>query len=159
MKRTSLQFIWCCFLLSLILSACGEINERNLESSTTDETVVNEEPAGGEEGELTYRYDNLPTPDEASVALAEFSAISKWPKLDINYFFVNGTERLPDNQEHVLVRQAFDIWAEQTPLTFTEVTDRGDADILHNPNRGIGSQIIDIHQRVADFVDAIADRL
>jgi hypothetical protein len=79
--------------------------------------------------EETYIYDDLPTPGEASVAIARFQAISQWSKLDLTYVFLNGTSALSDDQEQELVRAAFDLWAAQTPLTFTEVDDRDEADI------------------------------
>lgn len=78
---------------------------------------------------VTYRYDNLPDATDKSGSLAEFNAISKFDHLDITYFFINGSDKLPNNTEHDIVRQAFAVWAAQTPLTFTEVADRAQADI------------------------------
>ena len=77
-----------------------------------------------------YRYDNLPSKVNESAAIAEYRAISTWDKLDISYTFVNGTGQLDGNVEHDLVRRAFALWAEQTPLTFTETADSSTADIV-----------------------------
>ena len=85
---------------------------------------------GGDELDITeYRYDNLPEPNEVSGAMAEFRALSGFDKLDLTYHFINGTEQLPGDEERQLVRQAFDIWAAETPLTFTETNNRAAADI------------------------------
>jgi hypothetical protein len=83
----------------------------------------------GQTAEETYIYDDLPTPGEASQAIARFQAISQWSKLDLTYVFLNGTSALPGDQEQELVRAAFDLWAAETPLTFTEVDDPDEADI------------------------------
>jgi hypothetical protein len=77
----------------------------------------------------TYRYDDLPDKSETNAA-AEYRTISNWSKLDLTYFFVNGTEKLAGDSERDLVREAFRFWAVQTPLTFTEVGNSNEADIL-----------------------------
>jgi len=85
---------------------------------------------GGQEVDVTeYRYDNLPEPNEASGAMAEFQALSRFGKLDLTYYFINGTDQLPGAEENELVREAFATWAAQSPLTFTETNDRASADI------------------------------
>ena len=80
--------------------------------------------------EPEYRYDELPSKVNESAAIAEYRAISTWDKLDITYVFVNGTGQLDGNVERDLIRQAFDLWAAQTALTFTETADSGAADIV-----------------------------
>ncbi|HEX6035080.1 MAG TPA: matrixin family metalloprotease [Anaerolineales bacterium] len=77
-----------------------------------------------------YRYDDLPNPINESAAISEYRAISTWDKLDIAYAFVNGTGQLDGEVERDLVRRAFALWAEQTPLVFTEVADSSTADIV-----------------------------
>ena len=79
-------------------------------------------------GEVTYRYDNLP--DTTTSAVAEYRAVSNWSKLDLTYFFINSTDKLAGDSEREVVRQAFALWAAQTPLTFTETGSANDADIL-----------------------------
>ncbi len=54
----------------------------------------------------------------------------KWPSNNVTYKFISGTADLPGDTERDVVRQAFDVWANVTPLTFTEVTGSGDAAIL-----------------------------
>lgn len=80
--------------------------------------------------EAGYRYDDLPTELNESSAIAEYRAISKWSKLEIAYYFVNGTGKLDGSIEHDLIRQAFDLWSAQTSLSFTEVFSGAEADIV-----------------------------
>ncbi len=80
--------------------------------------------------EPEYRYDDLPDAGNESAAFSEYRAISQWGKLEIAYFFANGTGKIAGEDEEGLVRQAFAIWAEQTSLTFTEATNRSQADIV-----------------------------
>lgn len=80
--------------------------------------------------EIQYRYDNLPDKTNQSEAISEYSAISKWDTLDLNYFFENGTDKLNGDVERDLIRRAFALWSTQTPLTFTEVSTSADADII-----------------------------
>jgi hypothetical protein len=80
--------------------------------------------------QITYRYDDLPAADEADAALSNFRAVSAWDHLDLTYFFINGTGKIAGEREHEIVRQAFGLWAGQSPLTFTEVFQPSQADIL-----------------------------
>jgi hypothetical protein len=80
--------------------------------------------------EPQYRYDDLPTKANESSIIAEYQAISQWSTLDLSYYFVNGTEKLEGEIERDLVRRAFDLWASQTPLTFTEAASESDANIV-----------------------------
>ena len=77
-----------------------------------------------------YRYDKLPSKTNESSAFAEYQAISKWATTDINYYFINGTDKLPGDTEKDVIRQAFGLWAAQTPLTFAETTNENAANIL-----------------------------
>src|SRR5687768_17318622 len=90
-------------------------------SSTTD-TPVSSEPQ--------YRYDDLPSETNQSSALSEYRAISKWSKVEINYYFINTTSKLAGNIEHDVLRQAFDLWSAQSPLQFMEVSNDAEADII-----------------------------
>jgi hypothetical protein len=89
-------------------------------------TLTNASPSP----EPGYRYDNLPEAGNEGKAISEYRAISQWDKFDITYFFINGTDQLQDDTERDAVRLAFNLWTEQTPLTFTEVFNRTDADIV-----------------------------
>jgi hypothetical protein len=80
--------------------------------------------------EPEYRYDDLPPEGNTDAAIAEYQAISQWNKLEIAYFFINGTEKISGETERELVRQAFALWAAQTALTFTETSNSAAADIL-----------------------------
>jgi len=83
-----------------------------------------------------YRYDDLPPGGHEDLAIAEYQAISKWDKFDLTYAFANSTNDLPGDSERTVVRQAFDLWAAQTPLTFTEIDQTNQADILISWARG-----------------------
>ena len=76
-----------------------------------------------------YRYDDLPSPVNESAAISEYRAISTWERLDITYTFVNGTSQLEGDAERDLIRRAFALWAEESPLNFAEVPN-GTADIV-----------------------------
>lgn len=80
--------------------------------------------------EPQYRYDDLPTEGNEDAAISEYRAISKWAKIEISYFFVNGTGKLEGEIEHELIRVAFNLWSAHTPLTFTEVFNEANADIV-----------------------------
>jgi hypothetical protein len=84
----------------------------------------------GPSAEPAYRYDNLTDKNGTDAAIAAYQAISQWDQLEIAYYFINDTNKLNGDSERELVRQAFDLWAEQTPLSFTEVNNRADADIV-----------------------------
>jgi len=78
----------------------------------------------------TYRYDNLPVAGAEDAAVANYRAISQWGKTNILYYFMNGTGKISGDTEQDLVRAAFALWAEQTPLTFKESSDPAEADML-----------------------------
>ncbi|MFN8382794.1 MAG: matrixin family metalloprotease [Anaerolineales bacterium] len=82
------------------------------------------------EAELSYRYDNLPNAGKEDESISKYRAISQWGKTNISYFFVNGTNKINGETERDLIRAAFQLWADKTPLSFNEVADSAQADIL-----------------------------
>lgn len=80
--------------------------------------------------EPEYRYDDLPSESNTDATISQYQAISQWDKLDITYVFVNETGQLSGNSEHDVIRQAFALWQQDTPLTFTEVFNEAEADIV-----------------------------
>lgn len=80
--------------------------------------------------EPEFRYDDLPQKNTQNAAIAEYQAIAKWDTLDIQYYFVNGTGKLSGDTEKNVIKRAFDMWAAQTPLTFSEATSSNDAEVL-----------------------------
>ena len=78
----------------------------------------------------SYRFDSLPNAGDENETAAKFSAISKWSKTSIAYYFINGTEKISGSTERDLIRGAFALWTNETTLTFNEVTDSTQADIL-----------------------------
>ncbi len=111
MRGSSRRIVVSLFISSLLL-AC----------SLTVPTATPAEPE--------YRYDDLPNPVNESAAISEYRAISTWDKLDITYTFVNGTGQLDGELERDLVRRAFALWAENSPLVFSEVAESSAADIV-----------------------------
>lgn len=77
-----------------------------------------------------YRFDDLPIKTQEGAAFQEYQAIAKWDTNNIAYYFQNGTDQLAGDTEKELIRQAFGLWAAQTPLTFTETTNQNDANIV-----------------------------
>lgn len=120
--RGSFRRVVATVFISGLLLACS------LTIPTVSPTQPGAEPAPGVD--TPYRYDDLPNPINESAAIAEYRAISTWDKLDITYVFVNGTGQLEGDVERDLIRRAFALWGEHTPLTFTEVTDSSAADII-----------------------------
>jgi hypothetical protein len=80
--------------------------------------------------EPEYRYDNLPDAGDEDASISKYRAISQWGKTDITYYFINDTGKIGGDTEQDLVNAAFTLWANQTPLTFKEVSDPAQADIL-----------------------------
>jgi hypothetical protein len=82
------------------------------------------------EPQTSYRYDNLPDAGQNDETVAKFRTISQWGKTRITYYFINGTGKISGNTERDLIRAAFALWADETPLTFTETADSAQADIV-----------------------------
>ena len=82
------------------------------------------------EANLIYRYDNLPNAGEEDEPTARFRAISQWGKTNLAFYFANGTAKINGTIERDLIRAAFQLWADETPLTFNEVSDPAQADIV-----------------------------
>ena len=78
----------------------------------------------------SYRYDNLPNESNEDESISKYRAISQWRKTNISYFFVNGTNKINGDAERDLIRAAFKLWADETPLSFNEAADSAQADIL-----------------------------
>lgn len=78
----------------------------------------------------TFRFDGLADKTNESTVFQNYQAISKWDNPNITYYFENGTDQLSGDTERNDIRQAFALWAAQTPLTFTEASNANDADIV-----------------------------
>ena len=74
------------------------------------------------------RYDDFPDPVPGISTYATQG--NSWDHDNITYFFLNGTADISGTAERQSVRDAFALWANQTPLTFTEVSSAAGADIL-----------------------------
>nr|XP_054774934.1 matrix metalloproteinase-19-like [Lytechinus pictus] len=62
--------------------------------------------------------------------------VSKWSNNDLTYYFKNFTPIFPNQRPGRLFKRAFKLWADVTPLTFTETTSVS-ADIIIEFARGI----------------------
>ncbi|MEK6751545.1 MAG: matrixin family metalloprotease [Chloroflexota bacterium] len=80
--------------------------------------------------ETSYRYDNLPDAGDEDETALKYRAISQWGKTSLTFYFINGTGKISGETERDLIRAAFKLWADETPLTFNETTDSAQADIL-----------------------------
>ena len=87
-------------------------------------------PNPSSEPETSYRYDNLPDAGQDDETVAKFRAISQWGKTNLTYYFINGTGKINGDTERDLIRAAFALWADETPLSFNEAADSAQADIL-----------------------------
>ncbi|HSH02823.1 MAG TPA: matrixin family metalloprotease [Anaerolineae bacterium] len=112
-------------LIPALLIACN--GDTNTTINNNNAPLANNSTDGDEE--YTYRYDDLPSPDDEG-SLAEFRAISSWPKQEISFFFENDTDKLSSDEARNIVRQAFALWAQAAPLTFSEASSANQADIL-----------------------------
>ena len=70
-------------------------------------------------------YDYLPESESG-----DFRAVSTWDHRNITYFFQNTTPDLTRDEQQQAIRDAFAIWQGSTSLTFTEVPNAANADIV-----------------------------
>jgi hypothetical protein len=75
------------------------------------------------------KYDDGGLVAGSTGARINYVARGGWGKNNITYSFQNGTDDIPGNDEQQGVRMAFQIWADYTNLTFTEVPSNGDINI------------------------------
>ncbi|MGC4128956.1 MAG: matrixin family metalloprotease [Bergeyella sp.] len=54
----------------------------------------------------------------------------KWDKTNLTYYFENGTNDISGNDESLAIKQAFQVWSDASSLTFTEVFNANNADIV-----------------------------
>jgi hypothetical protein len=89
--------------------------------------VISFQLPGAEAAPPGVRYDDMP---DAYGNARNFDAVQAWSDPDITFYFQNET---PDISGTATERQAFrdamDLWANASPLTFTEVFSAGAADI------------------------------
>ncbi|MFZ0544563.1 MAG: matrixin family metalloprotease [Candidatus Promineifilaceae bacterium] len=126
-RHSKFNLFFVIILLALTALACNTLSGDTGGAADTGTAVP---AAENGTAEPSMSYDNIPEKNNMSNAMAEFTAISKWSKNDLAYVFLNGTETLPGDTEKDLVRQAFQLWADVAPLTFTEVSSASQADFL-----------------------------
>jgi hypothetical protein len=161
-RQSKINLLLIVILLTLSTLACNTLSG-DVEPGSDAPTAEAETGSESETAVPSMTYDNIPAKDEMSEAMAEFNAISKWGKNDLTYVFLNGSETLPNDDERELIRQAFALWAEVVPLTFTEVSSSSEADFLiswevgnhgdSDPFDGIGGTLAH-----ATFPNPFADR-
>ena len=67
--------------------------------------------------ETGYRYDNLPDAGDEDEGISKYRAISQWGKTNLTYYFINETGKISGKAERDLIRAAFKLWADETPLS------------------------------------------
>lgn len=72
-------------------------------------------------------YDNGPIDDPNNNFTLEGRS---WDHNNLTYFFQNGTDDIIDDNERNAVEQAMDIWENSSEITFTEVFNPSNADIV-----------------------------
>lgn len=60
--------------------------------------------------------------DDGPITGSNFVVSGTWGRNNITFSFLNGTTDIANDDERNAVRQAFQLWADYVPLTFTEVT-------------------------------------
>lgn len=76
-------------------------------------------------GYSQIKYDNGPI-----IVGSNFTTVGTWGRSNISFSFQNGTADIPNDDERIAIRQAFQIWADYANLNFTEVSNNGDIAIL-----------------------------
>jgi len=78
-------------------------------------------------------------PDKSGHGNAYYATRSKWTRTTLTYAFENTGRDLDSNTAKNEIKKAFNMWAAVTPLTFTEVSGRGDINIgWYSGNHGRG---------------------
>jgi hypothetical protein len=72
----------------------------------------------------TFLYDDHPPSN------GDYQAVQAWQKTSLTYFFQNGTNDIAGDSEKQAVRDAFQLWGGFTGLSFSEVSNASQADIV-----------------------------
>ncbi len=81
-------------------------------------------------GANSVRFDGLPDASASNSFVENFSLKTRWQKQNLTYFIANFTNDLSEQAQRSIVEQSYATWAAVTPLTFTEVSSAGEADLL-----------------------------
>jgi predicted Zn-dependent protease len=77
---------------------------------------------------VEYSFDLLP--EASNPGLSNFATRSRWQKENLTYFISSFTPDMNQSTQESIMQQAFNAWAEVTPLTFTRVNSASQADIV-----------------------------
>jgi len=105
----------------------GRAGGNDLENAIKAAQSYGHIPVTGKLDEATITLMNSPRCGVADHQAAAFSG--KWQKKDLTYRFENFSPDLGEHATRRIIRDALQVWADVTPLTFTEVTGRSDLKI------------------------------
>ena len=64
--------------------------------------------------------------DESGDRIRRYKTASKWRRTSLTYRFVERADDLQHQEVQSVIRKAFGLWSEVTPLRFTETSGRSD---------------------------------
>ncbi len=111
-------------LAGLMLCAAGCPSNNTPPGNTNTNTNTNDNVAN-----VIIPFDPLPEAGATS-QFENFAVRTRWQKQNLTYFIVNTSPDLDGNTQRQIIRQALDVWAAVTPLTFTEVNAAAQADMV-----------------------------
>ncbi|MDO6745597.1 matrixin family metalloprotease, partial [Tenacibaculum soleae] len=123
LKSLTIKVLSLCFLIN----SCS--TDEELENTNTIDNLQNLKTNNlNHKKNPPVLYDDLPTKEEDE-RLGKFVLQgNKWNTNNLTYYYKNGTPDIINNDERNGIREAFNLWTEVTPLTFTEI---------QNPNADI----------------------
>ena len=92
----------------------------------------------------SFPVDNIPDRPSAIANTAQFNARSRWQKSDLTYFISNFSPDLPQGDQHRIIGEAFARWASVSNLNFSQVSSRGNADIIIGFGSGAHCNLYDV---------------
>ncbi|MFQ5490172.1 MAG: matrixin family metalloprotease, partial [Phycisphaerae bacterium] len=84
---------------------------------------------GGSGGGQTTNFDSLPSSQETP-KLGNFAVNARWQKETVSYYLADGTDDLSDEAVGQVLADAFAVWSAVIPVSFQQVSDAGDADMV-----------------------------
>ena len=125
LKSTTIKALALCFLIN----SCSTDEELENINKTSDLKNLKTNNLRQKQLNPPILYDDLPTKEEDEKLGKFVLQGNKWNTNNLTYYYKNGTPDIISNNERDGIREAFNLWAEVTPLTFTE-TLNPDADII-----------------------------
>lgn len=123
--------VLCAALFLPLVTGCpsGNQNGNTNANDNSGGNVNTNDNSGGDTGGGVRRYDPLPDRGATS-GFSNFVVRTKWQKQTLTYFIASSTGDLSANAQRQVLREALDAWGAVTPLTFQEVDNAGQADLI-----------------------------